>query len=120
ASTAFVDTPFVDPGGDRIYWVDERDGGKDVYVESASGAALPPPDALAPLAPGGFAAATAADGVLLSWQNPSAPDFFRVRILRKSGTSPPSGLDDTSASVVYEGAGTDLGSGPPGPGDFTS
>ena len=118
-STAFVDTPFVDPGGDRIYWVDQRDGGQDVYGESVSGS-MPPADLVAPGPPGGFVATTAADGVRLAWQNPSAPDFFRVRILRKSGTSPPSSLDDTSASVVYEGPGTDLGSGPPGPGDFTS
>jgi beta propeller repeat protein len=108
-STAFVDSPFVD--GDRIYWKDGRCGGflcSDIFMESATGAPLPAPDTIPPGPPKDFVAVPFGNGVELLWKNPTSNDFYRVRILRKSGLVPPSGLDDPSASVVYEGSGAAL------------
>jgi hypothetical protein len=103
-SDSGVGSPYVDAG--RIYWVDDRLGGQDVFMESVSGSALPGPDTIAPAAPTGFTATRLSNRVELAWANPSASDFFRVRILRKSGLVPPASLNDTSAAVVYEAGGT--------------
>ncbi|MGH2952234.1 MAG: hypothetical protein ACRDKX_09335 [Solirubrobacterales bacterium] len=106
-----VRSPYVDDANDRIYWVDERFGstalgGGDVFMESVDDAiSLPPPDTTAPTKPTGFTATPNAGAVDLAWTNPSATDFFRVRILRKSGPTPPSSLNDTSAAVIYEDDG---------------
>lgn len=110
-SAAGAGAPFVDV--DRIYWSDSRNAGiqdpgqafdvADIFMESVSGAALPQPDTTPPGMPTDATATRNGDEIDLAWTNPTDDDFYRVRILRKSGTDPPSGLDDTSASVVYEG-----------------
>jgi hypothetical protein len=60
---------------------------------------LPPP---AP--PSGVRTRTEDGQVLLFWSNPSGNNFQGVRVVRKSGSSPPSNPYD--GVVVYDGAGT--------------
>lgn len=108
-SAAVASSPHVD--GDRIYWVYGRGNGSDasqhsdVFMESVTGAALPGPDTTPPGPPTGFAASANTGDVDLSWMNPADADFFRVRILRRGGTTPPRSLDDPLATVIYEGDG---------------
>ncbi len=107
-----VQSPFVD--GNRIYWTDEQNPGSsnfccsggDIFVEDATGAALPAPDTAAPSSPTGFAAGPNGGSVALSWTNPPDVDFFRVRILRRTGTTAPTSPDDPKATIVFEDDGT--------------
>jgi len=67
----------------------------------------PDPCAVSPVPdpPTGFEAQGGPGQVELGWTNPTTPAFGGVRVLRKAG-APPLAQDDTSAVVVYEGAGT--------------
>lgn len=103
-SSGNASNPHIDD--DRIYWVDERSGTPDIFMESISGAALPAPDTTSPAPPTSFTAGANTGAVALAWNNPADADFFRVRILRRESKSPPASLDDTRATVVYEDDGT--------------
>lgn len=109
---AHVLSPYVDAMGagvdtdDRIYWVDHRNVSPDIFVESLDPSDIVTGDSTPPGAPTDAQAAWLGTGVEVSWTNPGDADFYRVRILRKSGSSPPSGIGDVTASVVYEGSGT--------------
>lgn len=60
-------------------------------------------DFTGPAAPADFSAENGADGdALLSWIDPSDPDFAYTRILRREGVDPV-GPEDPDALVVYEG-----------------
>lgn len=62
-------------------------------------------DATAPDAPAGFSATAMGDGVVdFAWTNPAA-DFSATRVLWREGRMP-SGPEDASATVTYEGTAT--------------
>lgn len=71
-------------------------------------------DVAAPGPPTLLAAVPGADGdAALTWTDPADADFDHTRVLRRVGT-PPTGAEDASATVVYEGsaaAATDRGMG---------
>lgn len=63
-------------------------------------------DGVAPAAPSGFSATAVGDGVVdLAWTNPTDSDFASTTVLWRQGT-PPTGADDASATVAYEGTAT--------------
>ena len=63
-------------------------------------------DAVAPGAPTGLTATAAGDGVVdIAWTNPTDTDFTSSKVLWRAGT-PPTGADDASATVAYEGTAT--------------
>jgi len=63
-------------------------------------------DLVAPGAPTGFSATAAGDGkVNFAWTNPADADFSATRVLWRAGTMP-TGPEDASATVTYEGPGT--------------
>ncbi len=76
------------------------------FMESATGLPLPFPDTTSPGSPSSVVATAFGGGVELSWTNPTDDDFLRVRILRRSGATAPTSIDDELASVVYEGSDT--------------
>lgn len=95
-------TPFV--AGDYIYWTDFSERSGDIFRESISG--LSPTltvDATPPAPVTDFFVTVTGSGATatLSWVNPPDPDLAGVRILRDIG-GPPSGLEDLSASVVFD------------------
>jgi hypothetical protein len=114
SSGADVRSPYVDDDGNRIYWADARLGSTDffggltydVFTESVAGASLTSTDTTPPGPPTSFNAGPNSGSVLLTWTNPSTADFFRVRILRRPGTTAPTSPHDTRATVVYEDDGT--------------
>lgn len=58
-------------------------------------------------APAALAAVPATEAVALSWSNPIDPYFASTRILMRTD-APVAGPDDASATVIYEGTGTEI------------
>lgn len=85
-------------------------GARTSAWESYGGIVLDP-DTAAPGPVTSLGAVRSGDDVALSWTNPADPDYDHTRVVSRLGT-PPSGPDDSSASLVYEGSAeeaTDLG-----------
>lgn len=63
-------------------------------------------DGVAPGSPAGFSATAMGDGVVdFAWANPSDADFSATRVLWREGMMP-TGPEDASATVTYEGTAT--------------
>ena len=73
---------------------------------TVTGGALDAAAAVGQLAPpAGFSASGGIESVTLSWTNPADDDFVLTRVLARTDAEP-TGPDDASATVVYEGTGT--------------
>lgn len=100
-----------EPTGDAWFRVQSHLDGVDSSWSTVKGVRIVS-DAVAPAAPSDLALTPDLDGnIAIAWQNPSDPDYDHTLVLASTDHMP-TGHDDASATVAYEGTGTAAAFGP--------